>query len=73
MAQKKITAELFKGRNKQWYFRFVSSNGKIVAQSEGYKRKGSAQKAVNSIATHIMDYGLLIVDIEQLKKNRFKR
>ena len=36
--------EVFKGKNKQYYFRFKSANGKIVAQSEGYKRLRSAIK-----------------------------
>jgi uncharacterized protein YegP (UPF0339 family) len=35
--------------NEQWYFHFVSQNGRIIAQSEGYKRQSSAQKAVAAI------------------------
>lgn len=34
--------EIFKGKNGQFYWRLVASNGKIVAQSEGYTRKKAA-------------------------------
>ncbi len=33
----------------QWYFRIVARNGKTIAQSEGYKRKGGALAALASI------------------------
>lgn len=37
--------QLFKSaRNRQWYFRFVSRNNRVMAQSEGYKRRQSAAK-----------------------------
>lgn len=35
--------------NEQWYFHFLSRNGKIIAQSEGYKRQKSAFNAVVAI------------------------
>jgi uncharacterized protein YegP (UPF0339 family) len=37
--------EVFKGNDKQWYWRLVAKNNKIVAQSEGYKRRSQAIKA----------------------------
>lgn len=36
--------EIFKGEDKQWYWRLVAKNGKIVCQSEGYKRRSQAIK-----------------------------
>lgn len=35
--------------NEQWYFHLVSQNGRVIAQSEGYKRQGSAMKAVAAV------------------------
>lgn len=32
-----------------WYFHVKSSNGKIVAQSEGYKQKASALKTIKAL------------------------
>jgi uncharacterized protein YegP (UPF0339 family) len=34
---------------RQWYFRIVAANNRIVAQSEGYKRKASAVKTAKRI------------------------
>lgn len=34
--------EVFKGEDKQFYFRRVAANGEIVASSEGYKRQKDA-------------------------------
>jgi uncharacterized protein YegP (UPF0339 family) len=34
---------------RQWYFRIVAANNRIVAQSEGYKRKASAIKTAEAI------------------------
>lgn len=33
-------------KNGQWFFRLVARNGKTIAQSEGYKRKGSMMKTI---------------------------
>jgi len=38
--------EIFKGNDKQWYWRLIAKNGEIVAQSEAYKRKDSVVKAI---------------------------
>ena len=45
----KAKFELFKGKNLQWYFRLKSSNGQIVAQSEGYTRRGNALKGIAAV------------------------
>lgn len=34
---------------KRWYFRLVSKNNKIVAQSEGYNRRSQAIAAVDRV------------------------
>lgn len=43
--------EVFKGGvlKKKWYFRFLSSNGEKMCQSEGYSRRTDAQAAVETI------------------------
>lgn len=52
----KIRFVIFRGKkNRQFYFRIVSRNGKTVAQSEGYKRRASARQAINAITTGIAD------------------
>jgi hypothetical protein len=33
---------IFKGADKQWYWRAKARNGQIIAQSEGYTRRASA-------------------------------
>jgi uncharacterized protein YegP (UPF0339 family) len=46
---RKLKFEIYQGKNKQWYFRIKSSNGKIIAQSEGYAKKSNLIKTVNVI------------------------
>jgi uncharacterized protein YegP (UPF0339 family) len=41
--------EIFKGNDKQWYWRLIARNGEIVCQSEGYKRKDSVVKAIKRL------------------------
>ncbi len=41
--------EIFKGNDKQWYWRLVARNGEIVCQSEAYKRKDSVVKAIKRL------------------------
>lgn len=36
-------------RNRQWYFSIHGGNHRIIAQSEGYKRKESAEKAIATL------------------------
>jgi hypothetical protein len=41
---------VYKDRKKEWRWRLVARNGKIVAESgEGYKRKRSALKTISLI------------------------
>lgn len=35
--------------NKQWYFHIKANNGKIIAQSEGYKNKKGCLKSAKSL------------------------
>lgn len=42
--------EIFQSiKNKEWHFRVKSNNGKIIAQSEGYKRKCGAENGYDSL------------------------
>ena len=45
----KAKFEYFKGKDNQWYFNLRSNNGKIIAQSEGYKTKTNALGGIKSI------------------------
>lgn len=40
--------EYFK-RKTQWYFRLRSRNGKVICQSEGYKRKVDCLNGIRSV------------------------
>ena len=45
-----MKAEIFKSEeNSKWYFHIVARNGKIVAQSQGYKSKKGALKGVRAL------------------------
>ena len=41
--------EIFRGRDKQWYFRVRASNGKIVCQSEGYTRQRNCYGGIKAV------------------------
>jgi uncharacterized protein YegP (UPF0339 family) len=45
----------------QWYFHLKSRNGKIIAQSEGYKRRTGAEKALIAIRRDIKS-ALIVVE-----------
>lgn len=45
--------QLFTDAKGEWRFRFVAGNGEIVAQSEGYKRRASAEEAIQLITDTI--------------------
>ncbi len=40
-----VQYQIFKGEDKQWYWRLVGKNGETVASSEGYTRRANAIKA----------------------------
>jgi uncharacterized protein YegP (UPF0339 family) len=39
------SVEILQGDDEQWYWHAKGGNGEIVAQSEGYTEKGSAERA----------------------------
>lgn len=41
--------EIFKGSNGQYYFRLKAENGQVIAVSEGYISKQSAQNGVAAV------------------------
>lgn len=47
--------EVYRGGflRRQWYFRFRATNGQIVAQSEGYKKKSDCIDTAKSIQRRI--------------------
>lgn len=44
-----IRVEVFRSANREWRFRAVARNGEIVAQSEGYWRRGAAEKTAGKV------------------------
>lgn len=40
---------VYKDKKKEWRFRIVASNGRILAHSEGYTRRGNCIKAIHTI------------------------
>ena len=43
--------EIYQGKNKLWYWRFRAKNGRITADTQGYKRCAGAER---SIIRHIL-------------------
>ena len=43
--------QYYPGADGQWYVRVVSSNGRIVLDSEGYSRKWNAKRAAKRAAS----------------------
>jgi len=41
--------EIFKGTNGNYYFRLKAANGQIIAASEGYTTKQSAQDGIAAV------------------------
>lgn len=52
---KKGRVEIFRDRKNEYRFRFIAVNGKVVCQSEGYKRKSGVVKGIEAIQT-ILSY-----------------
>ncbi len=56
---------VYQDRKKEWRWRLVASNGKIVADSaEGYKKKAHAVKMINRIRL-ALDYSPVIQEEEK--------
>lgn len=47
--EKKPVFEIFKGVNRQHYWRLKAPNGEIIAASEGYSSKQMAEHGINSV------------------------
>ena len=45
--------EIFKGVNKQYYFRIVAENGEIVAVSEAYTTKANCKDGIKSVRENV--------------------
>ena len=41
--------ELFKGSDKQFYFRLEAPNGQVILMSEGYQKRASAENGIDSV------------------------
>lgn len=41
--------ELFTDKGGQWRFNLLASNGQVIASSEGYASKASAQSGIESV------------------------
>lgn len=65
---KKITAEIFKTKNKQFAFRFVHKNGNIISSTETYTRKANAKKSCTNFIKAITDGDWELNDLTVTKK-----
>ena len=53
--------EVYRGKDKLWYWRFRAKNGRITADGgEGYKRPSGAQKAVDRLVFIVLDAGFYV-------------
>ena len=50
-----MPVEIFKDKSGEWRFRVRAKNKKIIAASEGYKRRGSAVNGVVSLKKNMED------------------
>lgn len=72
-SNKRNCIEIFKGKDKQFYFRVRAGNSEIVAQSEGYRTKANAIKgitALNNVFAHSTIYDLCSNKIIPLISNQ---
>lgn len=46
--------EIFKDKKKEFRFRVKARNGKIIAQSEGYKTKNSCENGIESLKDNVI-------------------
>ncbi|MET0734581.1 MAG: YegP family protein [Microbacterium sp.] len=44
--------ELFTDKGGQWRFNLLASNGQVIASSEGYSSKATAQAGIESVKTN---------------------
>ena len=44
--------QVFRSKDKQFYFRLIARNGRIVLASEGYAARAGCQKGINSVKTN---------------------
>lgn len=54
--------QIFKGRDGQYYFRLRAANGEIIASSEGYATKQSAEKGIDAIRQVASDAPIEVVE-----------
>lgn len=47
--------DIFEGSGGNWYWHLKANNNEIVAQSEGYSTKGSAEDAPDAVRVAVLD------------------
>lgn len=55
--------EIFKDKAKEWRFRVKGTNGEIIAQSEGYKRKVDAVNGLQALARVLSDQNTVYTEV----------
>jgi|GEM_PF-5144787 len=58
-----MTFEIFKDSKKQFRFRLKANNHKIIAQSEGYKRKAGVINILTALGKMIEKGGVKVKDL----------
>jgi uncharacterized protein YegP (UPF0339 family) len=54
--------EIFQDKKKQWRFRLIASNGRIVCQSEGYTRKANCLATAERLAEIAFRASIVVLD-----------
>lgn len=57
------TIEVYKSpKNKQWYWRIRSRNGKIICNSEGYMKRANAMQVIQKMTLNIVNAYIKIIE-----------
>ena len=60
------TIEIFKGKDKQYYFHVKAANGEIIAQSEGYTTKKMCNYGFAALYCAMQEFKM--IDLTKKKK-----
>ena len=52
---RKAKFEVWKSMSGEWFFHLKSPNGKLIADSEGYSRKGNALRGIEAVKKYAVN------------------
>jgi uncharacterized protein YegP (UPF0339 family) len=69
----KMRFEVFKSKNKKWYWRLVAQNGRIIADGgQGYATRQNARRAVSNLQSNLDAIRLADLEVLSIKPKRKK-